>query len=160
MDLRGANSPLPHCGVNLFQHIRPAIQPTRGEFAPPSLRQVHPGRQPDGTAATRGEFAPPSLRHVRGGGVQWYVNLRGANSPLPHCGFYAEPLRQQGRRLRGANSPLPHCGVPPPTPSSTTCAATRGEFAPPSLRQASRPPLGTGRIPYEGRIRPSLIAAM
>ena len=60
---------------------------------------------------------------------------------------------------RGANSPLPHCGHHTGKNEAKGPAATRGEFAPPSLRRGPADG-GRGRLPgNEGRIRPSLIAA-
>ncbi len=187
--------------------------PTRGEFAPPSLRR-------GGRLATRGEFAPPSLGDLRGansplphcGNFQPRISnarrgLRGANSPLPHCGPGSGRGSQGTIRLRGANSPLPHCGMRVRTTRNEKPESTRGEFAPPSLRpfpsdvpqlplnrlRGANSPLphcgddtlesGVGydylrgansplphcgglmfffnpdRSDYEGRIRPSLIAA-
>ena len=162
--LRGANSPLPHCGRTSATTTTRQPTPTRGEFAPPSLRQVD---KLDGwleSLATRGEFAPPSLRRwstrrsriwfstyegrirpsliaakggERGcGGGMW---LRGANSPLPHCGGLPCFAGVDRRLLRGANSPLPHCGPRSGSKLNNSCIATRGEFAPPSLRRGRRP---------------------
>ena len=66
----------------------------------------NPGR----CGPTRGEFAPPTLR--------------------PH------PPRPVHRRhpLRGANSPLLHCGMANPFTHTRPPQPTRGEFAPPTLR--------------------------
>ena len=133
--LRGANSPLPHCGGHIPQQRTPSLRPTRGEFAPPSLRHLRFPGISEKMSATRGEFAPPSLR--RGNGV------------LPAGGHRATRGEFAPPSLRPTLKPFP--GLPPPP--------TRGEFAPPSLR----PGPGDGRpLPpplYEGRIRPSLIAA-
>ena len=109
--------------------------------------------------------------------------LRGANSPLPHCGGETTRAAQQAALLRGANSPLPHCGCWTGRQDGLPLSSTRGEFAPPSLRLFRRfygfirriatrgefaPPSlrldDDGQkhaypVTYEGRIRPSLIAA-
>ena len=61
---RGANSPLPHCGTSSTTKTTQETPPTRGEFAPPSLR--HRSAVLLGSALYR---------------------QRGANSPLPHCGI-------------------------------------------------------------------------
>ncbi len=157
--LRGANSPLPHCGV--AEKKKPAEKPptTRGEFAPPSLRlyghQAGPQHQPP----TRGEFAPPSLRPNRLGrsrrrgclyegrirpsliaarvadaGCPWQLDYEGRIRPS----LIAAPIRPRRR------CPL---------------RTTRGEFAPPSLRHDVRGGDVRRHQFYEGRIRPSLIAA-
>ena len=61
---RGANSPLPHCGQAAAELKAAANEPTRGEFAPPSLRPHLPKPFRPKLLATRGEFAPPSLRPI------------------------------------------------------------------------------------------------
>ena len=109
---------------------------------------------------------------------------RGANSPLPHCGCLPVIVRaedddgNEGRirpsliaaprstailtssvSQRGANSPLPHCGNLTTLNIGCPASATRGEFAPPSLRR-ERVGSADWRVRgNEGRIRPSLIAA-
>ena len=156
---------------------------------------------------TRGEFAPPSLRQKAQFRIPSWWGQRGANSPLPHCGMTGENENELERVQRGANSPLPHCGgiervggpdgwgttrgeFAPPSlrrlggflyierrpatrgefapPSlrpeeglvpTLADGATRGEFAPPSLRPELRSVYPTTRKSNEGRIRPSLIAA-
>ena len=158
--LRGANSPLPHCGIRAASLSAAWLSPTRGEFAPPSLRlDIY-------------------------GGLGGRSGLRGANSPLPHCGKMTnerasgvpEPTRGEfappslrpyqfccasvgSGRLRGANSPLPHCG--PGHRWMTTCdhRPTRGEFAPPSLRPNPSAAIPFGRIPTRGEFAPPFIAA-
>ncbi len=159
--LRGANSPLPHCGTAQASDGNPASVSTRGEFAPPSLRLVYAIRprritrsyegriRPSLIAAcswsphrslyrppTRGEFAPPSLRHRGRVAPARIVRVyEGRIRPSLIAALYYRRGRERGFLLRGANSPLPHCG----------CVGTNNFIAEP--------------IDYEGRIRPSLIAA-
>ena len=181
--LRGANSPLLHCGRIYYDAASPAktatrgefapptlrqwsascslthFSPTRGEFAPPTLRRLTPLYHPPPRSATRGEFAPPTLRRsarppipitflcyegrIRpsyiaaprtGSRVLPCSSLRGANSPLLHCGFGIASTLVPVCVLRGANSPLLHCGGTPPRGFPGCSVATRGEFAPPTLR--------------------------
>ena len=62
-------------------------------------------------------------------------------------------------KQRGAASPLPHCGPATTLTFAPGERATRGGFAPPSLRPSpGHPRLPVPRI-NEGRLRPSLIAA-
>ena len=138
---------------------------TRGEFAPPSLRRLAYCSTPSKKRAYEGRIRPSliaAMMYSLTYGV--CLMLRGANSPLPHCGttiqlalvekhtsyegrirpsliaaLPSSPRRRPGSLLRGANSPLPHCG------GFMRCGLrreryhhqipTRGEFAPPSLRR-------------------------
>ncbi len=180
--LRGANSPLPHCGSRTRARLTTRLIATRGEFAPPSLRR---GGRRGGLRkepATRGEFAPPSLRRevlvgdgraehayegrirpsliaaragrYHGPAVRDYEGRirpsliaarRGRRSTprlLSTRGEFAPPSLRRGNTgrgphgfaLRGANSPLPHCGPAEWLDECEVGEATRGEFAPPSLR--------------------------
>ena len=137
------------------------MESTRGEFAPPSLRLCPGDFIPGGTAGTtRGEFAPPSLRltYATQGNVA-QSDYEGRIRPS----LIAAPLlpRPPGHHpgLRGANSPLPHCGDIDAYKGGDAYAPTRGEFAPPSLRRLVVLGHHVGAGGYEGRIRPSLIAA-
>ncbi len=137
-----------------------AVQPTRGEFAPPSLRrQCQRGGEQE-PRPTRGEFAPPSLRQdgigaSRPGSLCYEGRIRPSLIAAP-----LTPVRSAGVvRLRGANSPLPHCGSNVSDWPGDGFLSTRGEFAPPSLRPGAGRPGKERAAAYEGRIRPSLIAA-
>ena len=137
--LRGANSPLLHCGpLSVEPRLLGVIAP-RGEFAPPTLRLGAQPHRPPPPSTPRGEFAPPTLRpgFMRAGicpmpsGSEGRIRpsyiaawaeradggcrqrLRGANSPLLHCGLRRVPPRGGVHPLRGANSPLLHCGENP-----------------------------------------------
>ena len=158
---RGANSPLPHCGLEEEQaRAEGGAEPTRGEFAPPSLRRGRdyrggacPGDQRGANSPlphcgvndwacpravmspTRGEFAPPSLRRA--------VWRRRASAEPTNEGRIRPSLIAAGgagagllvdASQRGANSPLPHCGRGFPRGNGAAPVPTRGEFAPPSLR--------------------------
>ncbi len=134
--LRGANSPLPHCGPSSSARP-PKISPsTRGEFAPPSLRHIGCRRGPGQDGPTRGEFAPPSLRLSRVSAVvDLLADYEGRIRPSLIAAA-ADRLGRTGRaNLRGANSPLPHCGAKDKVDAFAEFRTTRGEFAPPSLRR-------------------------
>ena len=137
--LRGANSPLPHCGTGPAAADR-ATQTLRGANSPlPHCGNWKMPVSSDVPRATRGEFAPPSLRPVVAPlRYPFPIRLRGANSPLPHCGTGSAPGRSSAWWLRGANSPLPHCGSLTSARRTIRLIATRGEFAPPSLRPVPR----------------------
>ena len=60
---------------------------------------------------------------------------------------------------RGAASPLPHCGPAVAVVSDGFRLATRGGFAPPSLRLLPGQSTSASKQLNEGRLRPSLIAA-
>ena len=179
---RGANSPLPHCGRTCNTPLLLTSWPTRGEFAPPSLRLL------------------PSEGVYRVGAGQ-----RGANSPLPHCGEagahcpgegwppnegrirpsliaarWGWPLMAQtgrtnegrirpsliaaerrrgwwrfARRQRGANSPLPHCGRRVKYDRVIAACANEGRIRPSLIaaRQCRAGRLPTGR-PTRGEFAP------
>ena len=182
---RGANSPLPHCGAYALAYTagdtgqRGANSPLPHCGASAKLPKAIPGGSNEGRIR-------PSLIAA---GHQRFVSFpgwlqRGANSPLPHCGnvnlfslvtgnpttrgeFAPPSLRPQPGRSglrpdwqRGANSPLPHCGRSVVSSSAMWSGTTRGEFAPPSLRRVLQGRRGHSRRCNEGRIRPSLIAAL
>ena len=183
--LRGANSPLPHCGVLTSHEGQWQAHSTRGEFAPPSLRHLVAEVGCAHYLIYEGRIRPSLIAAAsRTWILKEAVPLRGANSPLPHCGpglineriytigvyegrirpsLIAARRRASGRDrdtgLRGANSPLPHCGSHSALHFTTGSGPTRGEFAPPSLRPCNRHLHPTSAGAYEGRIRPSLIAA-
>ena len=183
--LRGANSPLPHCGARLRGNNKERTGSTRGEFAPPSLRRLCRIARRPLLMPTRGEFAPPSLRPLR------RFRLVGRNRPTR--GEFAPPSLRPARRpdtppfragLRGANSPLPHCGdflqrqfwigllvyegrirpslIAASKSSGRSAAARRyeGRIRPSLIAAPPRLWRGLPTSPYEGRIRPSLIAAL
>ena len=128
--LRGANSPLPHCGRLRDNGITTSKFSTRGEFAPPSLRRVRPGRENGRLRDYEGRIRPSLIAAQRPRPtITWPTALRGANSPLPHCGGAPAPAPVVLFHLRGANSPLPHCGV--------LMSATNASFV--DLRGANSP---------------------
>ena len=158
--------------------------PPRGEFAPPTLRQVEAKLEKLLPSAPRGEFAPPTLRrdaYCHRGFLS--IPPRGEFAPPTLRPRVSRSTARARDRLRGANSPLLHCGeinsgrkpstataprgeFAPPTlrhdlvsVGAGGCAAPRGEFAPPTLRP---PPFNApllSLLSSEGRIRPSYIAA-
>ena len=134
--LRGANSPLPHCGPTKPGLPPPPQPPYEGRIRP-SLIAAYPAASPPRQSAGYEGRIRPSL-----------------------IAAYSQTIQTLAtRRLRGANSPLPHCGTDTAGRSTVVSCATRGEFAPPSLRREVAGVPGR-RVPaYEGRIRPSLIAA-
>ena len=128
---------------SLRQYARPYLRgkgsATRGEFAPPSLRRVSGGIRPGLPGATRGEFAPPSLRlRLRSGGGLVRRSYEGRIRPSLIAAFPSWPPTLHRLLLRGANSPLPHCGTAHPLHDHIGGRPTRGEFAPPSLRRSLR----------------------
>ena len=117
---RGANSPLPHCGMAAKPDFPATMAPTRGEFAPPSLRQRDRGPAEGRCNPTRGEFAPPSLRHILRHLIHIHlVPTRGEFAP-PSLRHHPAPGHAERYHQRGANSPLPHCGMS--TEICLTCA--------------------------------------
>ena len=109
---RGANSPLPHCGMFYAGLSLNEVEDNEGRIRPSLIAAL---RQPISETGFSGQ--------------------RGANSPLPHCGALAVAGFTSTIGQRGANSPLPHCGNPDGATPNVPCGSTRGEFAPPSLRQ-------------------------
>ena len=83
----------------------------RGEFAPPTLRQGRSGRSGRSGPSPRGEFAPPTLRHV-----PWLANVNipySSEGRIRPSYIAARSLTGDLAGewlLRGANSPLLHCG--------------------------------------------------
>ena len=183
---RGANSPLPHCGTTIQTTQTQDTAPNEGRIRPSLIaasvsqridyminRQrgansplPHCGRMVavvllGGSPSTRGEFAPPSLR-LRS--PPWVLHAESSNEGRIRPSLIAAGLAEvrAGRRSsqRGANSPLPHCGPLLVSQTAPRSSPTRGEFAPPSLRQPVRTGFRQMLPPNEGRIRPSLIAAV
>ena len=158
--LRGANSPLLHCGRKSTLLILPSTSSPRGEFAPPTLRR-HPRRS-----------VRHQQRHLRGANSPLlhcgltvfhtcgpFLWLRGANSPLLHCGNHQGMPLARTKQLRGSNSPLLHCG-PFAITELDALVDLRGANSPllhcggRGRRRRSKTSPGS-----EGRIRPSYIAA-
>ena len=134
---RGANSPLPHCGRLVGRSSLPGWAATRGEFAPPSLRLEGGDLEPCRERSNEGRIRPSLIAAI-------------IRSRSPWIGWVQ----------RGANSPLPHCGSRTAERGVRRSIATRGEFAPPSLRPLRELAACCGAPNNEGRIRPSLIAAI
>ena len=62
---RGANSPLPHCGPAVAAPRRVGGRPTRGEFAPPSLRRVWGGLSARQIEDNEGRIRPSLIAAAR-----------------------------------------------------------------------------------------------
>ncbi len=158
--LRGANSPLPHCG-RWDAHGAAGWGRLRGANSPlPHCGDVRAANPESVRHSTRGEFAPPSLRRRGSGrGAGRAATYEGRIRPSLIAALPAQPPVEHAVGLRGANSPLPHCGSLTRRPGNEGGPTTRGEFAPPSLRPTEGNKTLTRKDVYEGRIRPSLIAA-
>ena len=134
--LRGANSPLLHCGPGDNSTLTDRIRPSRGEFAPPTLRRNLGGLVKKFTTGYEGRIRPSYIAACqRRGTLRRCICYEGRIRPS----YIAAPCSPfsgvSDRPLRGANSPLLHCG---------------GRRQRPGIPGADR---------YEGRIRPSYIAA-
>ena len=158
--LRGANSPLLHCGFSWPTGSRSSITPPRGEFAPPTLRPVCESRLDANAWRLRGANSP--LLHCGPAGAAQLGRLGGGSEGRIRPSYIAAPLSveevEQSSAPRGEFAP-PTLRPSPPYNVGKEYDAPRGEFAPPTLR-----PLGRGfrRLCFchsEGRIRPSYIAA-
>ena len=133
--LRGANSPLLHCGLEARHSPTTPPPAPRGEFAPPTLRLDDIVRYILKHHSSEGRIRPSYIAAWASiSTVEACLSLRGANSPLLHCGncasgkvvtfvraprgeFAPPTLRLEQSLdwvgqwgLRGANSPLLHCG--------------------------------------------------
>ena len=182
--LRGANSPLLHCG-RWPPGIIPARSAYEGRIRPSYIAAFWAVVRPSGCSPYEGRIRPSYIAALRRRGFAMRrpgyegrirpsyiaarkcfdrcarrVRLRGANSPLLHCGDGEAKAKMDDEALRGANSPLLHCGH-----------ISGGNQVPGSvLRGANSPLLHCGRLlslddlhgrlGYEGRIRPSYIAAV
>ena len=159
--------------------------PNEGRIRPSLIAARRRRRRGNGRRRNEGRIRPSLIAAGRKAAAECRPGIqRGANSPLPHCGrsWAAACIRAGGNEgrirpsliaacwsaggggggsgQRGANSPLPHCGRISVPAALRDAVATRGEFAPPSLRRYLRED-DEGQAPVnEGRIRPSLIAAI
>ena len=134
---------------------------TRGEFAPPSLRQGSVRASSRPTRFYEGRIRPSLIAATAGISHQSTstTDYEGRIRPSLIAAAGRPGFSRRSVRLRGANSPLPHCGVRRVVQKPGRPPATRGEFAPPSLRLIVAIVTSGLDILYEGRIRPSLIAA-